>query len=147
MCCPFCVDFFQYLHGTNQFTEYRKYWISNCNMIRSKTGTFISLLHFLLFHFLSFFQSLDLTPCCPALSLTALPHFGNRRLEINSTLVWPETLLEIKYEWLRLQLYLLLGEMYDGSWVCVFRRSPQVNSHAISCRFYTSAVRRATLSH
>lgn len=55
----------------------------------------------------------------------ALPHFSNRRLEINSALVWSETLVEIKYEWLRLRLYLLQGEMYDGSWVCVFCSSHQ----------------------
>ena len=68
------------------------------------------------------FQSLALTPCRPSPS----PHhnpplFSNRRLEINSTLVWPETLVELNMnDWDC--SYLLLRETWWllGIWVWVF---------------------------
>lgn len=90
--------------------------------------------------------------------LTDLPHFSNRSLEINSALVWPETLAELNMNdwdcsntccWERER------EMHDGSWgygpffcffvfVC-FPSLPPANSRAILCCSLSSLDGWATL--
>ena len=71
----------------------------------------------------------------------ALPCFSNRRLEINSTLVWPETLVELNMNdwdcsstccWERDAWWLL------GIWgFFIFSFLPAINSQAILCCSYS----------
>lgn len=97
---------------------------------------------------LSSFNLLLSLPVVQLSPIMALPCFSNRRLEINSTLVWPETLAELNMNdwdcsytccWERCMMALA------GMGLC-FSLLPRVNIHAVLCSSSSSPDHWATLS-